>query len=249
MQMLVHELKSPLSLIEATTRTLLAHTARLGPITPRQKRALERIERGAVRGRRMVDQLLEIGRAEASRFADSAFDPAEAVLQVLLDAAESSDSDLAGRLGEADDDAGKRAALAQVGIVLSVAASIAGETVLQDRVKFDLIVSSLIQNALRHRRQHLDIVLGEDLGPKRDTDLIVTVQDDGPGIAPEYHEVVFERYRQAPGDDGLERPGHGLGLAGARILARRLGGDISLESVPGAGATFRLTLPRERPQL
>jgi two-component system, OmpR family, sensor kinase len=241
MQMLVHDLKSPLSLIEATTRTLLEHTARLGPVTERQERALNRILRGAVRGRRVVEQLLEVGRAESSQFADSSFDPTEAVLQILFDAAESSDSDLAGRMGEVADADEKRAALAQAGIVLSVEAGSSSTSMVQDRVKFDLIVSNLIQNALRYRRQHLEVVVAAaDI-------LTVAVQDDGPGIAPEYQEMVFERYKQAPGDDGLGRQGHGLGLAGARILARRLGGDISLESVPGAGATFRLTVPRTRP--
>jgi two-component system, OmpR family, sensor kinase len=242
-QILVHDLKSPLALIEATTRTLLEQTARLGPVTERQDRALRRILRGAIRGRRTVEHLLEIGRAESSQFVDCSFDAGEAVLQVLFDSAESSDGDLAGRLGEAPDDDEKRAALARVGIVLRVEASIAGTSMFQDRVKFDLIVSNVIQNGLRYRRQRLEIALGGS-----GDDLTVTVQDDGPGIAPEYHEMVFERYRQGPDDDGLERKGHGLGLAGARILARRLGGEISLESAASAGATFVLTVPRRRPQ-
>src|SRR5690349_1959247 len=96
-QILVHELKSPLSLIEATTRTLLEHTARLGPLTERQERALQRILRGAVRGRMTVEQLLEVGRAESSQFADAGFAPAEAVLRVVMDAIEGHDSALADR--------------------------------------------------------------------------------------------------------------------------------------------------------
>jgi signal transduction histidine kinase len=242
-QLLVHDLKSPLSLIEATTRTLLEHTRRLGPLTPRQERALRRILRGAVRGQQVVNHLLEIGRAESEQFADAWFDPAEVVLQVLLESAESSDGDLAMLIGEQSDDHEKVGALAEAGIYLSLEPGIADLRIFQDRVKFELIVGNLIQNALRYRRQFLDVLLQE-----AGDDLAVTVKDDGPGIAPEHQAVVFERYKRAPADSGLERKGHGLGLAGARILARRLGGEISLESEAGRGATFRLTIPRDRSQ-
>jgi signal transduction histidine kinase len=242
-QLLVHDLKSPFSLIEATTRTLLDHTRRLGPLTPRQERALHRILRGAVRGRLVVDHLLEIGRADAEQFSDAWFDPSEAVLQVLLESAESSDADLAMLVGEQSTDREKVGALAEAGIYLSLDPGIADSRIFQDRVKFELIVGNLIQNALRYRRQFLDVML-QDIGEA----LTVTVEDDGPGIAPEHQEIIFERYKQAPADEGLARKGHGLGLAGARILARRLGGEITLESEPGRGATFRLAVPRSRSQ-
>jgi two-component system, OmpR family, sensor kinase len=242
-QLLVHELKSPLSLIEATTRTLLEHTARLGPLTERQERALQRILRGAVRGRRTVEQLLEIGRAEASQFHDAQFDPAEAVLRTVLTAVEGSDGALAERLSAASTDDQRRAVLEQADIHLRIAPGVEHLRIQQDPVKLDLIVGNLIQNALRFRRQVLMIAL-EQAGDA----VLVTVQDDGPGIAPEHQAMVFERYRQVPADDGSERKGHGLGLAGALILARRLGGDIVLESAPGQGATFRLTIPCRRPQ-
>lgn len=240
-QLLVHELKSPLALIEATTRTLLEHTARLGPLTERQERALQRILRGAVRGRRTVEQLLEIGRAEASQFADAEVDPADVVLQTVLDAVEGSDAALAERLGAASSDDQRLATLAQAGIHVRLAPGVERLRLVQDRVKLALIVGNLVQNALRFRRQVLTVAL-----ERAGDDLVVTVQDDGPGIAPEHQALVFERYRQAPVHDGLERKGHGLGLAGALILAHRLGGDIALESAPGQGAAFRLTIPGRR---
>lgn len=242
-QLLVHELKSPLALIEATTRTLLEHTARLGPLTRRQERALQRILRGAVRGRRTVEQLLEIGRAESAQYADAEFAPAEAVLHAVLAAVEGSDSALAEHLSAASTVDEQRAILAQAGIHLTSSPDVERLRIQQDPVKFDLVVGNLIQNALRFRRQALEVTL------EQDGDLLaVMVRDDGPGIAPEHHALVFERYRQGPTDDGAARKGHGLGLAGALVLARRLGGDLTLESTPGQGATFRFALPCRRPQ-
>ncbi|MCC6383221.1 MAG: HAMP domain-containing histidine kinase [Dehalococcoidia bacterium] len=241
-QVLVHELKSPLALIESTTRMLLAQAARLGPLTARQEKALDRILRGAVRGRRLVDHLLEIGRAEASAFAVSAFRPGDVVLHVLIDAAEIADGDLAAGLGAADTTEERVAVLADAGISLRVAPGVAAREVSQDLVKFGLIVSNLIQNGLRFRRRLLEVDVSDEAGR-----LVVTVRDDGPGIAPEHHAAVFEQYRQVAVEPGQERKGHGLGLAGARIMARRLGGDITLTSEPGDGATFRLEIPATAP--
>lgn len=240
-QLLVHELKGPLSLIEAAARTLIEPTGRMGPLTERQKKALERILRGALRGKGLVNELLEIGRAESSQFSLTSFDVGEAVLKGLLESVESSDAQLAALLSEATTVDAQQAVLAQAGVTIRMAPRIDGLRIFQDPVKFALIVGNLLQNALRFRRRLLEVVLDREGG-----DLVVSVRDDGPGIAPEHHAAVFERYKQLSLHDDFERKGHGLGLAGALILARRLGGDISLDSVPGRGATFRFRVPVNR---
>jgi len=241
-QLLVHELKGPLSLIEATARTLTEQAARMGPLTERQEKAVKRILRGTLRGRRLVNQLLEIGRAESSQFSVASFDVGEAVLNVLIESVESSDAQLAARLSEAIPGEAQQAVLAQAGITMKIAPEINRVQIFQDTVKFNLIVGNLIQNALHFRRRSLEVVVD-----RQDSDLIISVKDDGPGIAPEHHAAVFERYKQLPSVDGFERKGHGLGLAGALILARRLGGDISLDSAQGQGATFRFQFPAIKP--
>ena len=67
----------------------------------------------------------------------------------------------------------------------------------------------------------------------------VTITDEGPGIAPGDQQRIFERFERAHPKDG----GTGLGLAISRRLARSMGGDVTLASVPGEGARFTLTLP------
>jgi signal transduction histidine kinase len=96
----------------------------------------------------------------------------------------------------------------------------------------------LIKNALRFRRKKLELSLRRMNGA-----LAIEVRDDGPGIRPEHHALIFERYAQVEADAALERKGHGLGLAGALILARRIGGDIAVHSELGQGTMFRFTLP------
>jgi signal transduction histidine kinase len=77
------------------------------------------------------------------------------------------------------------------------------------------------------------------------TALDLTVWDTGVGIDPKEQERVFERSYRAR-QRGLERPGSGLGLAIARDLARAMGGDITIESRPGAGSRVTLRLPLDR---
>jgi signal transduction histidine kinase len=67
----------------------------------------------------------------------------------------------------------------------------------------------------------------------------VSVQDEGPGVAAADHQRIFERFERAHPNEG----GTGLGLAISRRLARSMGGDVTLDSAPGEGARFTLTLP------
>jgi len=70
----------------------------------------------------------------------------------------------------------------------------------------------------------------------------VAVQDTGRGIAPEHIDQIFEPFVQVSAAAGT-RGGVGLGLATSRALARRMGGDIRVESTPAVGSTFTLRLP------
>ena len=67
----------------------------------------------------------------------------------------------------------------------------------------------------------------------------VTVTDEGPGVAAADQQRIFERFERAQSRDD----GTGLGLAISRRLARSMGGDVTLDSAPGEGARFTLTLP------
>jgi signal transduction histidine kinase len=71
----------------------------------------------------------------------------------------------------------------------------------------------------------------------------VQVEDNGPGVPQEYQEKIFEPYNHIRESNGQLRGGTGLGLAIARSLAELHGGKIWVESSPGQGSTFILTLP------
>jgi signal transduction histidine kinase len=109
-----------------------------------------------------------------------------------------------------------------------------------DRIAIGQILGNLLDNAIKYLRTGIPgriRVSCEDLGAF----VRIHVIDNGRGIAPEDRDRVFDLFRRAGPQD---RPGDGLGLAHVRALARRMGGSIQLESTPGEGSRFTLTLPR-----
>ena len=105
----------------------------------------------------------------------------------------------------------------------------------QERAVIQILVN-LIGNAVRHSPSGGTVRLAFARTPGTAS---VTVSDEGPGIAPADQQRIFERFERADSDPA----GTGLGLAISRRLARSMGGDVTLDSAPGAGARFTLTLP------
>ena len=76
--------------------------------------------------------------------------------------------------------------------------------------------------------------------------LLVDVADEGVGIDPEYHEVIFKKFHQAPrakGTGDFQKGSSGIGLAICRGIVKAHGGTIRVKSRKGQGSTFRFTLP------
>lgn len=111
-----------------------------------------------------------------------------------------------------------------------------------DRQRLTQAVTNLAQNAADHTEEGDEIVLGSEL---RDGWARLWVADSGPGIPVADQEGVFERFRRL--DARARRPGGaGLGLAIVRQVARAHGGEVTLESEPGHGARFTVSIPVAR---
>ena len=83
-----------------------------------------------------------------------------------------------------------------------------------------------------------------DVSVQRHSDsTVVVVSDTGPGIPPELHETIFQRFFRTRSNDREGEEGSGLGLSIVRGIARAHGGDVRVESVVSAGSRFVLTLP------
>jgi signal transduction histidine kinase len=105
----------------------------------------------------------------------------------------------------------------------------------QERAVIQILVN-LIGNAVRHSPDRSKVLVRF---ARTDGTASAIVCDEGPGIPPADQQRIFERFERA----GSGAEGTGLGLAISRRLARSMGGDVTVDSVPGAGARFTLTLP------
>ena len=108
-----------------------------------------------------------------------------------------------------------------------------------DRTRLWQVFTNLIGNALKHHQPGPGrITVGWSQQGER---IEFAVSDDGPGIAPEFHDKVFVIFQTLEPKDARESLG--LGLALVRKIVKEQGGDLTLTSSPGAGATFRFTWP------
>ncbi|MBN2233176.1 MAG: HAMP domain-containing protein [Deltaproteobacteria bacterium] len=106
-----------------------------------------------------------------------------------------------------------------------------------DANKITWVLTNLISNALRYVPESGRIRLAARHAAGQ---IELSVHDNGPGIPPEYQAIIFRKFVQVK---GREAGGAGLGLAICREIVRAHGGTIRVESAPGAGSTFRFTLP------
>lgn len=110
------------------------------------------------------------------------------------------------------------------------------------REQLTRVVRNLLDNAQRHAERAVRVTLGQD-----DHAVTLTVEDDGPGIAPADRERVFERFTRLDEGRARDAGGLGLGLAMVRTIAERHGGTVAVTDAADAeltGARFVVTLPR-----
>jgi PAS domain S-box-containing protein len=111
-------------------------------------------------------------------------------------------------------------------------------TIVAERVPLQQVFHNLIGNALKHGGPEVHVSVGCE---RRDDCFAFTVADDGPGIAPQYHDRIFGIFQTLASRDRVE--GSGLGLALVKKIVEHSGGQISLRSAEGQGAAFTFTWP------
>lgn len=107
---------------------------------------------------------------------------------------------------------------------------------------FQRLFSNLLDNAIRYTPPGGRVEVGADCDDRRVT---ISVKDTGIGIEPEYREQIFEEFFRTPRAKKYQSEGTGLGLSIVQGIVSRYHGSIRLESEPGKGTTFFITIPRK----
>jgi signal transduction histidine kinase len=150
----------------------------------------------------------------------------------------SAELDVGGLLSDVVDFFDPLAAEADVKLELHVDAGVA--PVLGDAGWLHQLFANLVHNAIKFTPAGGSVSVSVKAGQDSEG-AVVEVHDTGVGIQPDRLEGIFERFTKE--DASRSEQGFGLGLSLAREIARAHGGSIAVESEPGVGSTFRVTLP------
>jgi signal transduction histidine kinase len=123
----------------------------------------------------------------------------------------------------------------------STTAAAVPHAIVTDGLKLKQILNNLLSNAIKFTPSGT-VELTVDTSPDG-RQVLFNVADTGPGIAPELHGVIFEKFSQGHARISYEHGGTGLGLSLSRALATLLGGTLTVESRMGEGSIFTLSLP------
>jgi len=213
---MVHELRTPLMSLSATTHLLLR------PELPDDKRAflIKTMQNETGRLSQMTTDFLDMAKLESGRmrFAKESFDLPE----LLAECAEVVRPQAQGR-----------------GLTLSLPALPTALTVENDRSKLKQVILNLLTNAVKYNRENGQIIVTlETTG----STCRVNVTDTGKGIPPGAMAHMFEKFYRVPATE-KGTPGTGLGLPIAKKMVEGMGGEMGVTSTAGVGSTFYFTLP------
>jgi two-component system phosphate regulon sensor histidine kinase PhoR len=213
-----HELRTPLSLIKSATETLI-EGAKDDPAA--LSRFLQIIDKHANRLALLIDDLLLLSTLDSGGLR---LNRQPVPLRTTVQ--------------DAIDDLQVRALARDVTLVNSVPGSLVA---LADSDRMRQVISNLLDNAIKYGRAGGRTAVEGRVLPSGRIEILVV--DDGPGIPRESQERIFERFYRVDKARSREQGGTGLGLAIVKHVVQAHGGDVRIESEPGNGSAFILTLP------
>ncbi len=215
-----HELRTPLSLILAPVEKLSEKA-----IDNHERQQFELIQRNGRRLLNLVNQLLDFRKLEEKEIR---FHPSDGDLILFIKDTVYSFSDLSDKKE----------------IRLSFNSNVLALETIFDHDKLEKILFNLLSNAIKFTLGPGEVCVTVDVQQTREEKLVeIRVKDTGIGIAPEKHELIFERFFQNDLPNTIINQGSGIGLAITKEFVRIHGGTIRVESEVGRGSCFIVKLP------
>ena len=217
-----HELRTPLNAIGGYVQ--LVEMGVHGTLTDAQRDALERVQQSQRHLLTLINQVLDLARIERGQVE---YECEPIAVQELVSASRAMVEPL----------------LLPKDLSCHVVPHDAPLVVRADREKAQQILLNLLSNAIKFTPTGGRITIESGTDPTAPSHANIRVTDTGIGIPAADQESVFAPFFQLTAQGNARREGAGLGLAISRNLARGMGGDLTVTSAPGEGATFTLTLP------
>lgn len=211
-----HDLKAPLRAIANLANWITEDSQAVLP--PSSKSHLDKLRNRTLRMERLLDDLLAYSRAGRQKHQAEWVDTADLVRGIQL------------------------FVMLPAGFTVETQPSL--PQLYTERVPLETVLRNLIANAIKHHDRPQAGVVHIALEEQEDW-VLFTVADNGPGIAPQHHERIFEIFQSLKPRDQVE--GSGMGLAIVKKIVESHGGQIAVESDIGQGATFRFTWPKLPP--
>jgi len=218
-----HEIRTPLNGILGMTQVLLADRALDGAV----KSKIELVHGAGETMRALVDDILDVAKMTTGQLV---LRPEEMDLHRLLRATS--------QVWEAQAES--------KGISIALDLAECPDRIVQDEVRLRQIVFNLMANAVKFTARGEVRMTAMAVEAPEGERLRIFVKDTGIGIPDDKLEEIFESFRQVDSGTTRQHGGTGLGLAICRNLAKAMGGDITVSSILGAGATFTLDIPLVR---
>ena len=221
MKMIVHDLKTPLTSVLATLEMLA--DGDFGQVTTPQKAAIGDAETKSEDLLALIDDILEVARIEEASISLTLAPMAPAAL-----------------LAELVHEWGHR--FQQEGTTASVSVADDAPVFSGDKGLIKRVFSNLIQNAVTHSSHPVHLELS---ARRARQGVLFTVTDNGPGIPPEYHDLIFRKFGQVEMPRSPRTRSSGLGLTFCKLVVERHGGRIWVKSSEGEGSSFYIELPTD----
>jgi two-component system, sensor histidine kinase and response regulator len=219
MKMIVHDLKTPLTSVLATLEMLA--DGDFGQVTIPQKTAIGEVESKSEDLLALIDDILEVARIEETNITLALAPMAPGAL-----------------LAEMVHEWGHRFQQEKTTVSVSVADD--APVFKGDKGLIKRVFSNLIQNAVTHSSSPVHLELN---ARRAGHGVLFTVSDNGPGIPPEYHEVIFRKFGQVEMPRTPRTRSSGLGLTFCKLVVERHRGRIWVKSAEGKGSSFYIELP------
>ena len=220
---MVHEFKTPLTVINAAVQAL--EIICKDELTDKSRSFIRKIWQNSLRQLRLVNNLLEIMKAESGYLKEKRNNmdivlATEAITQSVMLYAE------------------------EKGVRVSFTSTVPNKLISIDDEKYERIMLNLLSNAIKFTPQGKNITVEFS---QAESVLCIKVKDEGVGIPAEKQGLIFEMFGQVDSSLTCETEGTGIGLALVKLLVNSMSGEVSVESKEGIGSTFTVILPEYEP--